>query len=184
MKLNYKKSLKFMLLLITSILIATVSATVYYSATMQSQITVGTTWVKFISADDTPGGSAITDTSCSLSLSTLANSAIVYDKAVGLNNTYSGTRYIRLRHVSVTPNGTAPVSNFTYVKFYLLDASLAVQASLNYTTSDDNWSVTSTTGWKAITGGAIWYIKVETFSPTGATAGISCTITIAVDVQQ
>jgi hypothetical protein len=184
MKKNYKKSLKFITLLLASLLIATVSATVYYSLSMETKITVGTTWVKFISADDTPSGSTITDTTCSLSLSTLANSTLVYEKAIGLSNTYTDNRYIRLRHVSVSPNGTAPVSNFTYVKFYLLDASLTAQASLNYTTSGDNWSVTSTTNWIAIPGSTTWYIKVETFSPAGATAGTQCTITIAVDVQQ
>jgi hypothetical protein len=184
MKINYKKNLKFVTLLIASLLIATVSATVYYSLTMESKITVGATWVKFVNATDTPTGSTVQNSFCSLSLSSLPNSTIIYEKAIGLNNTYNGIRYIRLRHVSVTPNGTAPVSNFTYVKFYLLDASNAVQATLNYTTSGDNWSVTSTTDWKSVPALTIWYIKVETLSPTGATATTQCTITIAADVQQ
>jgi hypothetical protein len=184
MKMNYKKSMKFILLLITSLIIASASATVYYSLSMQTTITVGATWVKFIRADDTPTAATVEDSYCSLSLSSLPNSTIIYEKAVGLNNTYNGTRTIRLRHVSVTPNGTAPVSNFTHVKFYLINAAGTVQFSLNYTTSGDNWSTTATSGWVTIPALTIWYIKVETLSPAGATANTPCTITIAVDVQQ
>ncbi len=184
MKTNYKKSLKFITLLITSLLLATVSATVYYSLSMQTTVTVGATWVKFFEAEDTPDGSVVQDSYCALSLSSLPNSTIIYEHAVGLNNTYNGSRYIRLRHVSVTPNGTAQVSNFTYIKFYLLNSNNVTQATLNYTTSGDYWSVTSTTGWKEIPALTTWYIKVETLSPAGASASISCTITIAVDVQQ
>jgi hypothetical protein len=184
MKLNYKKSLKFITLLIGSLLIATVSATVYYSLSMQTTITVGSTWVKFVSATDTPAGSDIQDSYCALSLSSLPNSTIIYEHAIGLNNTYNGTRYIRLRHVSVTPNGTSAVSSFTYIKFYLLDSTNVVQATLNYTTSGNNWSVTSTTGWNSVTALTEWYIKVETLSPASATPTTSCTITLAVDVQQ
>jgi len=184
MRINYKKSLKFITLLITSLLIATVSATVYYSLTMETTITVGATWVKFIEADDTPNGSTVDDSYCSLSLSSLPNSTIIYEKAVGLNNTYNGTRTIRLRHVSVTPNATSQVSNFTHVKFYLINAAGAVQFSLNYTTSGDNWSTAATSGWVTIPALTTWYIKVETLSPAGATSSTQCTITIAVDVQQ
>jgi hypothetical protein len=184
MNINYKKSLKLITLLITSLLIATVSATVYYSLTMQSTVTVSSTYVKFINATDTPAGSTVDYSFCTLSLSTLPNSTIIYERAVGVNNTdETNGHYIRLRHVSVAPNGTATVGNFTHIKFYLLDSSNATVATLNYTTNGNNWSVTSDTDWVLLQNLTAMYIKVETLSPATATASNAVTITISVDAQ-
>jgi hypothetical protein len=119
-----------------------------------------------------------------LSLSTLPNSTIIYERAVGVNNTdETNGHYIRLRHVSVTPNGTATVGNFTHIKFYLLDSSNATVATLNYTTNGNNWSVTSDTDWVLLQNLTAMYIKVETLSPATATASNAVTITISVDAQ-
>jgi len=119
-----------------------------------------------------------------LSLSTYPNSTITYEQAIGVNNTAGSSRYIRLRHVSVSPNGTSDVGNFRHVKFYLIDSSNVTKATLNYTTSGNYWSATSTTDWNEIPLTTTWYIKVETLSPASPTSGKSCTITIAIDVQQ
>lgn len=185
MKINYKKSLKFVTLLAMSLLIASVSATVYYSLTMQTTVTVGSTWVKFQSADDTPSGSTVQDSYCAIALSALPNSTLVYEKAMGVKNTDTeNSKYIRLRHVSITTDNTSVISNFTYIKFYLINSSGDVKFSLNYTTSGDSWNVAASSGWVEIPADTTWYIKVETRAAVDATANIDCTIVMALDVQQ
>lgn len=184
-KIKSKKALKLLGLLISAMFIATASAAVYYSLSMESQITVGTTWVKFVTAGDTPGAATVEDSYCSLPLITYPNTTVTYEHAVGINNTdMSDPHSIRLRHVSVTPDSDPDVSNFTSITFYLLDASNVTQATFEYNTTSTSWNTPPTTGYHSILNNTEWFIKVETLSPAGAQAGVDCTIVIAIDVQQ
>lgn len=179
-----KKPVRFLTLLLTAMLIASASAAVYYSLSMESTITVGTTWVKFVSAGDTPALATVDDAYCSLPLTTYPNATVTYEHAIGVNNTDPGFAHsVRLRHVSVTPDSDPDVGNFTSITFSLLDASNVTQTTFAYTTTGNSWNTPSTTGWYAIPLETEWFIKVETVSPAGASSGVSCTIAIAIDVQ-
>jgi len=167
-----------------SLIIAFASAAVYNSLTMKSQITIQSQPVQFANGADTPSGSTVEATYCLLTLTCYPNSTTTYEKAVNITNTDTSSHSIRLRHVSITPNGTASVSNFTSITFYLLNASGTNKGSLSYTTSGDYWSVSPTqTTYQDISASTEWTVKVEIVTPENATASISCTIEIALDVQ-
>ena len=179
-----RKALDLIVLLMISVFVISVSAQVYYSLSMESEITVGTTWVKFVNATDTPAAATVEDSYCSLPLITYPNATVTYEHALGVNNTDTGAVHsIRLRHVSVAPDSDPDVGNFTSITFYLLDASNATQATFAYNTTGNSWNTPPTTGWYQIPQGTEWFIKVETVSPAGATTDVSCTIVIAIDAQ-
>ena len=184
LKILSKKPVKIVTLLLTAMLIASASAAVYYSLSMESEITVGTTWVKFVQAGDTPATATVDDSFCSLPLTTYPNASVTYEHAVGLNNTDGSNPHgVRLRHSSITPDSDPDVGNFTSITFYLLDASNTTQTTFEYNQTSNTWNTPSTTGYYSIPAGTEWFIKVETVSPAGAQSGVSCTIVIAIDVQ-
>jgi len=184
-KIKLAKSLKMALLLVSSLLIASVSAAVYNSLTLKSQISIQTQPVQFTNGADTPSGSTVNPTYCVLSLSCYPNSTTTYEKAVNITNTDTSPHDIRLRHVSISPNGTSDVGNFTSITFYLLDASGNQQASMTYTTSNNTWSVSpSETSYVSIPGGNTnWTIKVVIVTSENAQANISCNVEMALDVK-
>jgi hypothetical protein len=184
MKLNYKRSLKLITLLISSLLIATVSATVYYSLTMTSTVSVGTNDVYFLlGADNSTAGvtlGADNTTATLTSLKAYPNVTTTYNDPMRVrNNATSGSTNIRFRPVSLTGGAT----QFLFVNFTLVNsADNSTKASLNYTSNGSVWTMPSTTNWVSITAGAEWYVTIETKAKTGATTE-SVAIDIAVDVQ-
>ena len=185
MKLNYKKSLKFVTLLISTLLIGAASATIYYAIQASSTITIAAAPVTFTSGNDSTGilTPGTNNTSASLSLSAYPNATLTYEQAV--NITATANKQVRLRHVSITPaDGNPSVSNFTSIVFTLLNAGGSTMGTLTYTITGDNWNEpTSATDWQSISSGQEWTIKVETKAAAGASASVSATIVIAVDVQ-
>jgi len=183
-KLLFRKETKLLTLLLTSLLIASASAYVYYSLSLTSSTTTGAApAVKFVSGDDTPSGSIVQDTWCQLDLSAYPNVTMTYEKAVNISNTGSAVN-IRLRPVSISnPNGTDSISNFTRITFYLLNVSGSVQGTLEYTTTDDSWNEPSATTYVQIPASTQWTVKVETVCKENASANIVTNIEIAVDVQ-
>jgi hypothetical protein len=185
-KIPFKKSMKLLTLLLTSMLIATASAAVYYSLTAEPQVTVTGLTVKFTNGTDTSTGSTVYDTWCRLALKSYPNATLTYDEAVNLTNTDgSNAHSVQLRHVSITPDGSSYVGgNFTSMTFYLIDENGTQQTSFAYTNNGTDWTTPSATGYYSIPAGEDWAIKVETLSPAGATVGTVCNIEIAVDVQE
>ncbi len=185
-KISGKKSLKLLLLLVTSMIITTASATVYYGLTMEPRVTVTGLTVTFTSGDDTPAGSTVQDEWCRLLLKSYPNATLTYDQAVNLTNTDgSNAHSVRLRHISITPDGSSYVGgNFTSIKFYLLNAAGTEQTSFAYTNNGTHWTTPPTTGYYSIPAGNEWTIKAETLSSSGATVGTDCDIQIAVDVEE
>jgi len=185
-KIPFKKSMKLLTLLLTSMLIATASAAVYYSLTAEPQVTVTGLTVKFTDGDDTTAGSTVNDAWCRLTLKSYPNATLTYDQAVNLTNTDgSNAHSVQLRHVSITPDGSAYVGgNFTSITFYLLNDAGTQQTSFAYTNDGTDWTTPSATGYYSIPATNEWTIKVETLSPAGATVDTVCSIEIAVDVQE
>lgn len=182
MKTNYKKIIKLATLLITSLLITTVSASVYYSLTMSSTVSVATTDVYFVlGADNGTAGVTLNSDNTTATLSALKaypNATTTYTDPLRVrNNATSGTTNIRLRPVSLS--GSA--NHFVFINFTLNDGT-NVKASLNYTSDGSSWTIPSTTGWISIPASTEWYITIETKAKEGATSS-SVSIVIAVDVE-
>ena len=171
------------LLLISSLVIATASAATFATLTMESQITISAL-VHFSDGDDTTSTSTVHDSYCSLSLSCYPNATTTYEQAVNVTNSDTAARQIRLRHVSISGNGTALVSNFTSITFHLLDSSGTEQGSITYTASGNYWQVSPTeTSYVSIPAGTDWTIKVVIVTSSDAQTSVSCDIEIALDVQ-
>ncbi|MGB9134073.1 MAG: hypothetical protein WCC63_00570, partial [Candidatus Bathyarchaeia archaeon] len=131
--------------------------------------------------DDWPTGSSLgtNSTYVALSLKAYPNATLTYDEPVNITNTSGFAHNVRLRHVSITPaSETASVSNFTSIKFTLNGVSF------EYTTTDDTWNPPSTMSYQSLAGNTEWAVKIETKAEAGATSAVSCTIVIAVDVQE
>jgi len=181
------KSTKFLILLLTSMLIAVANATIFYNLTMQPQVTVSSPALIFSSAPDEPSGSTVNDAWCRLTAKSYPNATLTYEQAVYINNTDGASAHsFRLRHVSMTPtNGTASVGNWTSIKFLVYNSTGYV-FSLNYTVSGTDWILEPSngeTGYYSIPLSTGWWIRLETLSPATATTEV-CEIQIDVDVQE
>lgn len=185
-KIRYKRPLKLLTLLLTSMLIATASATVYYSLIMQPSVTITAAVVGFKEGDDWDGSWSMgtNNTWCRLALKAYPNATLTYDAPLNLTNTGTAVT-IRLRTDSISPtSGNAAVSNFTFINFTLHDETGVIKGSLNYTTSGtDTWS-TPSMDFTAMDASDEWYIAIQTKAAAGAEANIKADIVIAVDVEE
>jgi len=181
-KMLSSKSMKLLTLLLTSMLIATVSASVYYSLSLQSTVTVGAPVVKFVTATDYPSGSALTDSWVRLNLKSYPNATLTYERAINISNTAAASKTFRL--TPSDPTGD-PSSNWDYVKFLVYNNAIpgVLQGELDYT-GGVSWTNTGQTSLMTIGAGAEWTIKVITKSPSGATQSAVCNILISVDVTE
>ncbi len=180
------KSTKFLTLLLSSTLIAVANAAIFYSLTIQPQVTVSTPVLSFSSAPDEPSGSTVNNAWARLTAKSYPNATLTYEQAVYINNTDgSNAHSFRLRHSSITPaNGSSSVGNWTSIKFLVYNSSGSV-FSLNYTVSAPNWILQPTSGetnYYSIPQNTGWWVRLETLSPAAATAGNICEIQIEVDV--
>jgi len=180
------KPLKLLTLLLTSMLIASASATVYYSLIMQPSVTITAAVVAFAQGGDwsaVAGSIGTNATWCSLALKAYPNATLTYDEPLNLTNSGTGVQ-IRLRRVSISPaSGNSQVGNFTFINFTLHDETGVIKGSLNYTTTGDTWS-TPSMAFTAMDASDEWYIAIQTKAVAGAIANIVADIQIAVDVQE
>jgi hypothetical protein len=185
--LRITKSTKFIILLAASLLVATANAAIFYNITTEPQVTVSAPVIRFSSAPDEPNGSTVNDAWGRLTAKSYPNVTLTYEQAVYINNIDSNPHSFRLRHLLITPsNGSASVGNWTSIKFLVYDNS-GYEFSLNYTTSGSDWIVEPTsgqTGYYSIPAATSWWIRLETQSPAMAVIGETCSIQIAVDVQE
>jgi len=174
------KPLKLLALLLTSMLIATASATVYYSIIMEPTVTISQATVIFEQGTDWPGGSLGTNsTYVSLTIKAYPNVTLTYEEPLNISNTDTSAHDVRLRHVSITPaSGSASVSNFTFINFTLNSVDF------DYTTTGDTWNNPSDMTYQSLPASTEWAVKIETKAAAGATDALTCTLVIAVDVQE
>jgi len=184
MKINYRKSLKFVVLLISTLLIGTVSAAIYYSLSISGSLTTAVT-VCFDHGADWPSGSVMGtgNTSVTLSLKAYPNTTLTYEKAVNVSNTQSSTPSVKLRHISIT-NDTAAVANFTFLNIVLCDDTGVQKGYLNYTVSGNYFILSESTTYQQMDANDEWTILIETKAVAAATAGVTASLQIAVDVQE
>ena len=184
--LPFKRSAKFLTLLLTSILIASVSAAVYYSLGMTSTISTATTDVWFVKGVDnaTAGVSLSPDNTTALltDLKAYPNASFTYVDPIRVRNNHTSNSYsVRLSPVSLSGNDT----EFVFVKFMLRNGTSddnATLATLWYNCSGSDWTVPSATSWVSMPADTEWAITVQTKAVDSA-ASASVDIEIAVDVQ-
>ena len=185
-KVLKSKAVKLLFLFFTSMLVATASATVYYSITMEPSVTVTEAPVQFAQGSDwskVAGSIGTNSTWCSLSIKAYPNATLTYEQPLNISNTVGTSKSIKLRHVSISPaSGSASVGNFTFIKFVLMDASGSPVSggSFNYTTSGNNWNLPSSMSYKTLPANTKWIVRIETKAAAGATKNIAASIVIAV----
>lgn len=187
-KLLLRKEMTLIAVLLASTLVASAIAAIYYSLTMQPDVTVTPATIRFAQGADWPTGSVMgaNSTWVRLAIKAYPNATLVYDKPLNISNTDgSNSHQFRLRHVSITPTtGSAQVSNFTFINFVIKNTAGASQASFNYTTSGDTWTTPSTTSYLTLPANTQWILYVETKAAANANTNIVAGIQIAVDVQE
>jgi hypothetical protein len=175
-------------LVLASALIATAIAAVYYSLSMQPDVTITPATISFAQGADWSTGSILgaNSTWVRLALKAYPNATLVYDQPLNISNTDgSNSHQFRLRHVSITPaDANEQVSNFTFIRFVVLNTAGVPQASFNYTTSGDIWTTPSTTSYLTLPANTQWVLYVETKAAAYANTDIVANIQIAVDVQE
>ncbi len=183
-KILSSKSMKFLTLLLTSLLIASASAAVYYSLTWEPRVTVQSApAVGFTSGDDTPAGSTVNSAWARLLFKSYPNATLTYDEGMNISNIDSASHQMRLRHLGISPpSADEAVSNFTTIRFTLIAQNATTITTFEYSTTGDTWNTPATTSYYVIPANEEWTLKVETLSPAAATAGTEANLQIALDV--
>lgn len=194
-KIQFKKSLKFLTLLLTAMIIATASASVYFGLTMESTVTTtAAPVVKFVAGNDSGSSAAnalISTDGTWVSLAGLKaypNLTLTYEQAVNVSNTDSSAHNIRLSHVSISPASGWDVANFTSITFKITNVAGSTVATFAYTVSGSGassaWSTPSSTAYQSLSASTEWSIKVEIVTKPSATADVVISIDMTLDVQQ
>ncbi len=185
-----KKSMKFLTLLLTSILIASVSAAMYYSLEMTSTIDVYGADVYFVAGTDNgTAGLVVTfgsqnTTATITGLRAYPNASLTYTDPVRVRNNGTSTAQLRLAPLT---NPSANPEDFEYVRFLLNATNAGDRKWLNYTSDGSSWtSPSSATSWTTtgISASTEWPIVIYTEANATATISDSVTIAITVDVEQ
>lgn len=92
MKMNYKKSLKFVTLLISALLIATASATVYRYMYIEGTVTVGSIKLMWIEGSDVSDATIVGSTA-TISLNVENNTSVNFTEALFLKNNDTTTTF-------------------------------------------------------------------------------------------
>jgi len=161
MKTNYKKIIKLSTLLVTSMLIATVSAAIYDSLFLSAGVGVEGLYLVWDATDIDSGLSAnIQGAYCTLSgLKAPQGGNRTYSKAIGLNNTGGTSTTFDIGVVDVTGDGTGDL-NYIFIEIYdgsTLKGNLTVwedgQKGTNVQDlsidANDTWRLQWTIAWKA-----------------------------------
>jgi hypothetical protein len=169
------KSLKLLFLLLASLLIASVSASVYYTMYMNATVGVIGNKVEFYAGQDwtTTGGLISTPDRQTVSFASMdgaAGSGTTYPAAVYIcNNDTSSSHSIELTVGSWSGASGAP--NLDNITITMLDATNATQGASIVLIPGTNGSP-STTGARTIDSGAVWHVEWNIYWKGSATPGI------------
>jgi len=193
-KITAKKPLKLLVILLSWMIVATASAAIYYSLSMEPKVTTyGAAPVIFVQGDDsaTAGASISTDGSWAsiTNLKAYPNVTMTYDQALNVSNTDTSAHNIRLRHLSISPASGWDVANFTSITFKLVNVAGTEVATFAYTVTGTgasaSWNLPSPTGYQSLPGSNTeWAIKIEIIAEANASAGIEVDINIALDTEE
>ena len=187
MNTNYKKAIKLMALLLTSLLIGFVSAQTYTELFMYgNNITIGTAGVKFVAGANTTtmgGGNAINAAGTTVTFGQIPNiepsQTVTYDQAVNITNGGSAAKNITLTLDSITGNFS---TNFDYLNITIIAANgTALGNSVELVSSGTN--VTTSGVISSITNGETWTVRWIMNTKASATIGESISVTLKVKVE-
>lgn len=191
--LRHKKSLRLGVLLLSTLLIGSASALVYYSIQVRTTTTTASAGVKFVAGADcnaaygtSPCGVTIpaAATYASLSIKTYPNATVTYEKALNVSNTDGSTHQIRLNSVTISGGETSYDDATSKIVFKLIANNGTTQATVTYTVSGGVWSTAgSPSSYAVIAASAQWRIQIEATADSTAATGVNTTIDIKVDVQ-
>jgi hypothetical protein len=185
MNAKYKKSLKIVTLLITSIIIATVSAASYSELFMYgSPITVASASVSFTDGDNTTDVSSvgISSAGTEITFNTMSiepGETVTYEEAVNITNGAGDSKTITM---DVDLNSVTGYfdTNFDYVNITMIDAGGNPKGdSIEIVSTGTN---VTTTGGQAMGDTEVWAVKWIIAAKNDATPAQAFTITVKVTV--
>jgi hypothetical protein len=185
MNAKYKKSLKIVTLLITSIIIATVSAASYSELFMYgSPITVASASVSFTDGDNTTDVSSvgISSAGTEITFNTMSiepGETVTYEEAVNITNGAGDSKTITM---DVDLNSVTGYfdTNFDYVNITMIDAGGNPKgASIEIVSTGTN---VTTTGGQAMADTEVWAVKWIIAAKNDATPAQAFSITLKVTV--
>jgi hypothetical protein len=188
MKINYKKNLKFVTLLLSALLIATVSATVYNYLYIQSTIGVEGNPIKFTTGVDytSAKGSALGISS--------DNQTVTFNGMKGVNGTL--TAYpdpLRIKNTNATGNYTVQVrvdgtwtsnSHIKYINITIINYSNnATLGCISLVPSGGNTTAFAGSG-ITMDHGVVWRVQWDIFWLSTATSSDTTTVKLRVDASR
>ena len=186
MNKNPRKAIKFILLLLSSLLISFASVAAYTEMFMHGQpITIGTAGVQFVNGGNTTtmgGSDAINAAGTEVTFDTIPSiepgEIRTYIQAVNITNTSGSTKTINMSLYSLTGPFSA---NFEYINVTIIAANgTALGNSIQIVSSGTN--VTST-GTLSMLNGETWTVRWIIKAKTTATNGQSINISFKVKVE-
>ena len=141
MKINYKKSLKFVTLLITALLIATVSAATYRYMYIEGGVTVTSAKLIWLKGSDVPNCN-ITGSTAALAVNIEQGTPVNFTEALFMKNTNASGSFSYT--ISIT-QALSPSSDFERAKMhiyenYTIPSSWTYLHTLDLTNATDSYS--------------------------------------------
>lgn len=172
MKENYKKSLKFITLVITALLIATVSAATYRYMFIDGSVTVGTSKMLWIEGSDSPADATVSGSTYTVDFDVEPGTPVNFTECVFLKNNDTSAHNLT---ISVTT--TISASDFTECNMHIYNNSTsAFIDTIDITTSD---SYETYTGNTPLAAGNSYQMTFEVY----ATASASGTYNFDIEVE-
>jgi hypothetical protein len=174
MKLNYKKSLKLITLLVTSILIATVSAQVYSYMYINGSVTIGSAKLVWIKGTDAPSDATISGGTVTMDL----------DVQPGINQNFTECLFLKNQdaashNLTITVTTAVSTGTFDSMKAYIYKNSTGSWVyvdTLDVTSLNDQYS-TYTGNTPLITSG-FYRLTFEVKAKTGTSGTENFQITV------
>ncbi len=187
--LRHRKALRIGVLLLSTLLITSASALVFYNLTASVTTTTSAAVVKFVSTPDTPTGTVISTAGvfATMSIKSYPNATNTYQNALNVSNTDSVSHQIQITQVSITSGCTSYTAATSKIEFDMLNvAGTKTGTAIVNTgaTSCTLWTTSATTtGYFTILAGTKWSIQVITSADAGAATGVTTGIQLQVNVQ-
>ena len=176
METSLKKSLKLVVLLISSIIISTASATVYNQLFQSATITVSSYALQWISGTDSVSFSGEGTAYCSISLSAPEDGGRNYTDPVRLNNTENVQHTFNLTVDSVS--GDTPHLEYIYIRLY--DSSGTYKGT--FAVWSNGAQNTQSSGPYVIEANDYWIFEWDIKWNSASTSTSSVSVTLRVDV--
>jgi len=163
MNINYKKSAKLILLLISTLIIATVSAQTYRYMYIDGSVTVGTAKLIWIKGDNAPSDSTVSGSTYTVDLDVEPGTPLNFTECVFLKNQDTAAH-----NMTISVTTTISATDFTECKMHIYENSTASWVfvdTLDITTSD---SYETYTGNNPLGTGEYYRMTFEVAATVGA----------------